>query len=110
MALVGLNDKVAAGYLDSGSHYTVISYDMVCKYGLNNLVKPTNATYSVATGLSYRFIGEIPQVTIRFGEVCINVKLQVTSANNYTILLGADVMSTLAIDLLTSSWKIGYRD
>ena len=34
MLLLGLNDKVAIGQLDSGSHYTVISYEMVQWYGL----------------------------------------------------------------------------
>ena len=38
MLLIALGDKVAVGQLDSGSHYTVISYDMVQRYGLSHLM------------------------------------------------------------------------
>ena len=69
MALVALGDKVAAGYLDSGSHYTVISYDMACKYGMQHLIKPSRHCYLVASGNSYSFTGEIPGMSMLVGEV-----------------------------------------
>ena len=102
---------VGRGIADTGAGKTVISEAFMDRLGWS-IDKPTNVTFTVATGEKAAALGVVKNVPITVGGLTIPISAIVSTSTSYDILLGNDwlIKANAVVDLANTTLTISAHN
>ena len=87
-----------------------MSKGVVDAYKMQDWMKPTDKTYTNASGVTQKFLGVLTNVPVQVGLFNFHHDIYITHGHQYSILLGTDLMNKLKIDVLSTRNCLLYYD
>ena len=90
-----LNGIPVEAVVDTGASTTAVTLDCLRRLDLDSLVHPTRANYLNADGRVSKGKGKVPNLILGLGELETLTSPTVTTALNYDLLIGNDILKRI---------------
>jgi len=90
-----INHMDAECVVDSGASTSAITLDCLRRMGLTDLLSPSKSSYLNADGRLTAAKGKVPNLILSLGDLATRFSPTVTTALNYDVLIGNDVLTRI---------------